>query len=160
MDSAEMSVARARGFAIHPEDPLVASTIDRLLGARRIVDDVPAMPGVTEAVAVADETAGAEQPTGTATTTMLASRTARAMPLSARSITPNATAFCNCCGSRPQPTISLHAPAVRSARASEPPISPTPIIHRRWIGVSVTTRHLAQGRNHAQVFFRPPHGNA
>jgi diguanylate cyclase (GGDEF)-like protein len=35
MDYLELSAARARGYAIHPEDPLVASTIDRLLGARR-----------------------------------------------------------------------------------------------------------------------------
>lgn len=49
MDPAEMSVARARGFAIHPEDPLVASTIDRLLGARRETD----APTIAEAAGVA-----------------------------------------------------------------------------------------------------------
>ena len=49
MDPAEMSVARARGFAIHPEDPLVASTIDRLLGARRETD----APATAEAAGVA-----------------------------------------------------------------------------------------------------------
>ncbi|MDP9483553.1 MAG: GGDEF domain-containing protein, partial [Chloroflexota bacterium] len=54
MDSAEMSVARARGFAIHPEDPLVASTIDRLLGARRQWDAATA--GATAEAAVATET--------------------------------------------------------------------------------------------------------
>lgn len=35
MDYMDLSAARARGYAIHPEDPLVAATIDRLLGARR-----------------------------------------------------------------------------------------------------------------------------
>ena len=54
MDSAEMSVARARGFAIHPEDPLVASTIDRLLGARREWDAATA--GATAEASVATET--------------------------------------------------------------------------------------------------------
>jgi diguanylate cyclase (GGDEF)-like protein len=49
MDPAEMRVARARGFAIHPEDPLVASTIDRLLGARRETD----APATEEAAGVA-----------------------------------------------------------------------------------------------------------
>jgi diguanylate cyclase (GGDEF)-like protein len=65
MDSAEMSVARARGFAIHPEDPLVASTIDRLLGARREWDAATA--GATADTAPATETAPAtatETPTG------------------------------------------------------------------------------------------------
>lgn len=42
MDFMDLSAARARGYAIHPEDPLVASTIDRLLGARR--DDSPLAP--------------------------------------------------------------------------------------------------------------------
>ncbi len=54
MDSAEMSVARARGFAIHPEDPLVASTIDRLLGARREWDAATA--GATGEAPVATQT--------------------------------------------------------------------------------------------------------
>jgi diguanylate cyclase (GGDEF)-like protein len=53
MDPAAMSVARARGFAIHPEDPLVASTIDRLLGARREAD-----PPATEAGTPATEIDG------------------------------------------------------------------------------------------------------
>ena len=57
MDSAEIGVARARGFAIHPEDPLVASTIDRLLGARREWD------AATAEAAPATET-GTEAPTG------------------------------------------------------------------------------------------------
>lgn len=62
MDPAEMSVARARGFAIHPEDPLVASTIDRLLGARREWDAAAA--GGTAEAAVATETdTAADTPT-------------------------------------------------------------------------------------------------
>lgn len=56
MDPAEMSVARARGFAIHPEDPLVASTIDRLLGARREWDAATAGPTAETAVATQTET--------------------------------------------------------------------------------------------------------
>ncbi len=68
MDPAEMSVARARGFAIHPEDPLVASTIDRLLGARREAD-ATAGPATTEGVAVVEGTqVGTEAPPGAATT--------------------------------------------------------------------------------------------
>ena len=61
MDPAEMSVARARGFAIHPEDPLVASTIDRLLGARREAD----APVTAETAGVAT---AAPTGSGTATT--------------------------------------------------------------------------------------------
>jgi diguanylate cyclase (GGDEF)-like protein len=53
VDSTEIDIARARGFAIHPEDPLVASTLDRLLGARRDADD-----SATEAAA--DASAEAE----------------------------------------------------------------------------------------------------
>jgi diguanylate cyclase (GGDEF)-like protein len=62
MDPAEIGVARARGFAIHPEDPLVASTIDRLLGARRETD----APVTAEAAGIA--TAAAAAGAGTATT--------------------------------------------------------------------------------------------
>jgi diguanylate cyclase (GGDEF)-like protein len=53
VDSTEIDIARARGFAIHPEDPLVASTLDRLLGARPDADD-----SATEAAA--DASAEAE----------------------------------------------------------------------------------------------------
>jgi diguanylate cyclase (GGDEF)-like protein len=61
MDPAEMSVARARGFAIHPEDPLVASTIDRLLGARREAD-ATTVPATADAVAIVEGTQADDAP--------------------------------------------------------------------------------------------------
>jgi len=67
-------------------------------------------------------------PTGTATTTTSAPLTAASRSVSARSITPSALALARCCTSRPAPTTSATTPARFSARASEPPISPTPII--------------------------------
>ena len=66
MDLTELSAARARGYAIHPEDPLVASTIDRLLGARR--DEPTEVPSSDAADAggaatsVAEHDAGAGRP--------------------------------------------------------------------------------------------------
>ncbi|HEX7473989.1 MAG TPA: diguanylate cyclase [Candidatus Limnocylindrales bacterium] len=63
MDSTEMSVARARGFAIHPEDPLVAATIDRLLGARRdvaVTTTAPDANGTAEGADAAEGAAAAE----------------------------------------------------------------------------------------------------
>lgn len=68
MDSTEMSVARARGFAIHPEDPLVASTIDRLLGARRDVAPRTTSAdanGTPEGAAKAETAEAAERSTAT-----------------------------------------------------------------------------------------------
>jgi len=70
MDSTEMNVARARGFAIHPEDPLVASTIDRLLGARReMPSSAPSAPAAvgdaTGSTAAPDEGEVAQRTTAT-----------------------------------------------------------------------------------------------
>ena len=66
MDSTEMNVARARGFAIYPEDPLVASTIDRLLGARREMPSPaapsPAAPAPSAPAVVGDTTGSTAAP--------------------------------------------------------------------------------------------------
>ena len=61
MDFTELTAARARGYAIHPEDPLVASTIDRLLGARR--DETTLAPTLDASAAFATPSgASAEAP--------------------------------------------------------------------------------------------------
>lgn len=59
VDSTEINIARARGFAIHPEDPLVASTLDRLLGSRP-----DAVASVPQADAQATSEARASAPPG------------------------------------------------------------------------------------------------
>jgi diguanylate cyclase (GGDEF)-like protein len=71
VDSTEIDIARARGFAIHPEDPLVASTLDRLLGSRPDGEET-AQP--TPAGATAD----AEAPEASGQTTVSAEPAPRA----------------------------------------------------------------------------------
>ena len=63
VDSTEINIARARGFAIHPEDPLVASTLDRLLGARPDAAESTAQNG-GDATAAAGTTAVADSGEG------------------------------------------------------------------------------------------------
>jgi diguanylate cyclase (GGDEF)-like protein len=65
MDSTEMAAARARGFALHPEDPLVASTIDRLLGARPETDEAETAATAATAAATAEGTAPGDETTAT-----------------------------------------------------------------------------------------------
>src|SRR6187455_2818354 len=59
---------------------------------------------------------------------------------------------------RPTPTTSCTAPAALSARAHEPPISPTPTTTRRFMRSA--TERLAKRREEALVLRREADGDA
>jgi hypothetical protein len=72
-------------------------------------------------------------PKGTASSTMSASLTAAAGSWVQPSMTPRSNANSRFSAERPQPITSPTIPAARNARASEPPMRPTPMIASRSI---------------------------
>ena len=75
-------------------------------------------------------------PRGAATTIISAPETASDTSVLKESMTPRRWARSRLAGLRLQPVIALTARASRSASASEPPINPTPMMHRRSITVN------------------------
>lgn len=117
MDSTEMSVARARGFAIHPEDPLVASTIDRLLGARRDVATTTTSADVNGTAEGAEAAGGAAAAEGAAAETAEAAERSTATDASGTIATADASTSTDASG-----VTSVHVSAdVRVPAESESP---------------------------------------